>query len=345
MSPKRPDGRGLMLPAWDGIIPALNAIRDKNRRNRVGESSADQESQDSARRQSGKSAREMAFLGRLIRRWGEIVGPDLQKHVYPTRLIAKKLHLIAADSQWLHTLRFIKPDLLAKLGRLFPGVGVSEIVSSIGRIPDDAFPKPPRTWPGWETKPPLRLPESPVVDETLRRTIERCAAKLQARQQALEGEGFALCPRCRAIMIPLNVECCSVCVHRERTAYLSGIRSMMNIYPEWGFGDLRREIPEARELEWRMIREELLDEARSRVIELAGEIGRLRAFDPQTEPTIELEELKLEIRRAVLLMIDPPRPALGTIADLEDPRFRGFVPPEWLDVLQQPTGEWETERC
>ena len=343
MSPRRPDGRGLMLPAWEGIIPGLNAIREKNRRGRMGEAASS--SDVSPDRQPVRTAREMAFLGRLIRRWGEIVGPDLQKHVYPTRLIGKKLHLIAADSQWLHTLRFIKSELLARLGRLFPGVGVTEVITSIGRIPEDALPKPPRIWPDWQGKRPPTLPETPGIDADLRRTIERCAQKLQARQEALETEGFALCPRCRAIMIPLTVECCSVCLYRERMECISGIRSMMTVHPEWGFSDLRRELSEATEIEWEMIREELLDETRCRVIELASEVQRLRAADPETEPAAELEELRFEMRRAVLLMVDPPRPALGRITEIDDPRFRPFVPAPWLDILSPPTKEGDLERC
>lgn len=345
MSPRRPDGKGLMLPAWEGIIPALNAIREKNRRGRLGDAAASAPGGNSFDRQPIRTGREMAFLGRLIRRWGEIVGPDLQKHVYPTRLMGKKLHLIAADSQWLHTLRFIKPELLAKLGRLFPGVAVTEIMSSIGRIPDGALPKPPRVWPDWEKRRPLSLPDSPKVDPDLRRTIERCAAKLQARQQALETEGFALCPGCRAILIPLTVDRCSVCVYRERMAFISGIRSLMTIHPEWGFSDLRRELPEATEIEWQMIREELLDESRCRVVDLGAEIERLRESDPEIEPTAELDELRLEMRRAVLLMVDPPRPALGLITDLDDPRFRLLVPAHWLDILHPPIKEGDADRC
>jgi len=245
-----------MLPAWEGIIPALNSLREKNRRGRMGPpeprhpgaggplpASCGSGENASSDRQPLRSGREMAFLGRLIRRWGEIVGPDLQKHVYPTRLMGKKLHLIAADSQWLHTLRFIKPELLAKLGRLFPGVAVTEIMSSIGRIPEDALPKPPRVWPDWEEKRPPALPEEAKVDDELRRTIERCASKLQARQQALETEGFALCPRCRAILIPLTVECCSVCLYRERMAFISGIRSLMTWLTS---SPLTKEIPKSR---------------------------------------------------------------------------------------------------
>lgn len=290
----------MILPAREAVVQALNALREKNRRARVGAPVFSGQSLF-----SGRTGREMQVLGRLIHKWTDIVGPDLARHTVPSRLFNRSLHLICSDSQWLHTLNFVKDRLTEKIIKLFPDMKIDHIQTIVGIIPDEVLPPPTRDWPDWHVETSPDLPAS--IDPNLREVIERLAKKTKARIKGLETEGYVLCPECQAVMITADVDICAVCISRKRQNVLVMMRTLQYRYPWLRFSQVREKIPEAIHDEWQLIREELLNEARQTIERLGGEIrARRRRQESDDDLHQELIEVRREIIRAVRLAVEPP---------------------------------------
>ena len=86
----------------------------------------------------------------LQERWPEVVGDHIGRHTWPESIRHRKLYLVAENSVWLQQLRFLKPELLAKIQAVSDGEGITEIVLRVGALPipetkttPPAFPLPP----------------------------------------------------------------------------------------------------------------------------------------------------------------------------------------------------------
>jgi hypothetical protein len=71
----------------------------------------------------------------LQRHWPEIVGEHIGHHTWPESIRHRKLYLIAENSVWLQQLRFLKPELLAKLSSCIGGDAITDIVLRVGTPP------------------------------------------------------------------------------------------------------------------------------------------------------------------------------------------------------------------
>ena len=71
----------------------------------------------------------------LQQHWPKIVGAHIGHHTWPESIRHRKLYLIAENSVWLQQLRFLKPELLAKLSSCVGGDVITEIVLRVGTPP------------------------------------------------------------------------------------------------------------------------------------------------------------------------------------------------------------------
>jgi hypothetical protein len=69
------------------------------------------------------------------RHWPEIVGGHIGHHTWPESIRHRKLYLVAENSVWLQQLRFLKPELLAKLSSCAGGDAITDIVLRVGTPP------------------------------------------------------------------------------------------------------------------------------------------------------------------------------------------------------------------
>ena len=303
------------LPARACLEHVVTVIRETNR---IGQQRLAGGGQTPRERKAVTTAgsREMVILGRLLHHWHEIVGPDLAGQTWPTRLFQGRLRLICSDSQWLHTLQFLKDEILHKIRDRYPDFGITSIQAELGPIPTDALPREEDPWPGWQQEPAPVLPAD--ADPELTAIAERGARKTLARIKGLTREGYVMCPACQGALIPTGVAVCSVCEHRARLAILTRVRSFLNLYPEATNEEVANEIPEATLQETELIRDELVAESRTRIQELAAEA--LRLLDRDEDAQQELAELRFEIVR------------LNVLRGI--PRF-GFVPKdrEFADIV------------
>ena len=67
--------------------------------------------------------------------WPEIVGEHIGHHTWPESIRHRKLYLVAENSVWLQQLRFLKPELLAKLSSYAGGDAITDIVLRVGTPP------------------------------------------------------------------------------------------------------------------------------------------------------------------------------------------------------------------
>jgi len=71
----------------------------------------------------------------LQQHWPEIVGEHVGHHTWPASIRHRKLYLVAENSVWLQELRFLKPELLAKLSSCAGGDAITDIVLRVGTPP------------------------------------------------------------------------------------------------------------------------------------------------------------------------------------------------------------------
>src|SRR5439155_24325829 len=71
----------------------------------------------------------------LQQHWPKIVGEHIGHHTWPESIRHRKLYLIAENSVWLQQLRFLKPELLAKLSSHTGGDAITDIVFRVGTPP------------------------------------------------------------------------------------------------------------------------------------------------------------------------------------------------------------------
>jgi len=71
----------------------------------------------------------------LQQHWPEIVGEHIGHHTWPESIRHRRLYLVAENSVWLQQLRFLKPELLAKLSSCAGGDAITDIILRVGTKP------------------------------------------------------------------------------------------------------------------------------------------------------------------------------------------------------------------
>jgi predicted nucleic acid-binding Zn ribbon protein len=71
----------------------------------------------------------------LQQRWTDIVGEHIGRHTWPESIRHRKLYLVTENSVWLQQLRFLKPEILAKITTATEGEPLTDIVMRVGALP------------------------------------------------------------------------------------------------------------------------------------------------------------------------------------------------------------------
>jgi len=122
----------------------------------------------------------------LQQHWPEIVGAHIGHHTWPESIRHRKLYLVAENSVWLQQLRFLKPELLAKLSACAGGGVITDIVLRVGTPPA----------PEVEASASAQLP--PATAETRATVPDDVQASIEAAVQPVHDP--ALQARLRALL-------------------------------------------------------------------------------------------------------------------------------------------------
>ena len=302
--------RGKLLPINRSIESALQGIRAQHGRH--------------GRKDQGdplKSAKEMASLGKLLFAWDSLVGVDLARFTYPGRLVRGTLTVLCADSSWLHTFQFVRPQLMKRITESFPFLRITNIVGRLGPIPRVTAERSVKAWPAWEEQ---TAPELPATDdEELRERIRRCQLKLKARQKGLTGEGLELCPECGRTLVRRGEPKCALCVFHRQQETVFVLRRRVLATPWISFEELQAEIPELRRVELQRVKNTLANECELEIRDLFGKW--------QDDP---LPKLQGEIRRAMILVIVLVTGQTPDQVSLWRPMAAFPLPAEWVTMLE-----------
>jgi hypothetical protein len=283
-----------VTPVKAMVVDTLNLIREQNRRGQ-----SKQPFQPGTSPAFLMGGRDILFLGRLMRDWKTIVGPDLAKHSIPHRYIKGSLTLLISDSSWLHTFTFLRESIREKLLRLFPDQPIGQLRGMVGVIPAGLEAKTPESWPDWQESAfdaadTMVVTKDAQVSADLGKTLIECARKMAARLAGLKKAGHHLCVSCGAKLVPQSGQTCSVCLFRRHQLDVYQARVLLNESPWLTVEQLANEGVTISALEYQLIREELFFEAISRVDELLSELNDLPAADAITD-------IRLEMIRVLLL--------------------------------------------
>ena len=121
----------------------------------------------------------------LQQHWPEIVGEHIGHHTWPESIRHRKLYLVAENSVWLQQLRFLKPELLAKLSSCTGGDAITDIVLRAGTPPAPEVEASASAQP-----PPTTTKTRATVPDDVQASIEAAVQPvhdpaLQARLRAL----------------------------------------------------------------------------------------------------------------------------------------------------------------
>lgn len=245
---------GITLPVDHSMVKVLSKLREKNFQAAP------------AGQRYVLTGKDMLMLGKLISSWKDIVGIQLAHKTCPSRVIRGKLYLTVCDSQWLQTLIFIKPRILAKLGLRFPEFRISDIIGRPGKIPPEVEKLVKEAeWPDWEKFDDIDLPV--VVDQKLTETISRCRKKLAARVEGLKERGFHLCQGCGTSMTVSEDGVCAMCNFNSRAEILTKVRSLLREMPWLSHEEILAYECDIKHYEFEAIQSDLLNEC----IELVDE--------------------------------------------------------------------------
>src|SRR5437879_6467893 len=121
----------------------------------------------------------------LQQHWPKIVGAHIGHHTWPESIRHRKLYLVAENSVWLQQLRFLKPELLAKLSSYAGGDAIADIVLRVGTppAPEVAASVAAQLLPA-TAEPKATMPDD--ARTSIEATVERVQdPALQARLRAL----------------------------------------------------------------------------------------------------------------------------------------------------------------
>ncbi|GAB4266558.1 MAG: hypothetical protein Kow0029_00330 [Candidatus Rifleibacteriota bacterium] len=314
---RRPDqaNTGHTMPVKCTLVKVLSGLRKKNFQN-------SRNSQNFV-----PTGRHLLILGRLRNAWKDIVGVQLAQKTSPSRMINGKLYLTVSDSQWMHTLTFVKPKILEKLGERFPEFRISDIIGQPGKIPEeqkkhvqDSF------WPDWNDFESGSLPET--LDQNLSETIARCKKKLAARMVGLQKQGFSLCKKCNAAMTSSEEGVCAVCRFDQRSEILNIVRALMHEMPWLSLDEIQSCVGEIKTYEFEAIRFELLDEC----LDLIKEIGEGLKDNFEEK---QFCQMKKEMVRAIMLHTG----CMPNQVDLFNLSRNQILDEKWIDYLTIECGE------
>jgi len=121
----------------------------------------------------------------LQQRWTGIVGKHIGHHTWPESIRHRKLYLLAENSVWLQQLRFLKPELLAKLTAYVGSNAITDIVLRVGTPPaPDVEPRASAQHPATTAESRAALPDDVAASiEAVVQPVHDPA--LQARLRAL----------------------------------------------------------------------------------------------------------------------------------------------------------------
>jgi hypothetical protein len=71
----------------------------------------------------------------LPRVWNQVVGEVFARQTCPRTIVSGVLFVSVSNSNWLHELRFMKTQILAKLQEMLPATPVSDIRFKVGPVP------------------------------------------------------------------------------------------------------------------------------------------------------------------------------------------------------------------
>ena len=77
------------------------------------------------------------LLGRLVREWADVVGPELAAETAPISLEAGHLLVSASSSAWAAQGRFLAPELAGKVSERLEGRAVIDIRVVVGERPQN----------------------------------------------------------------------------------------------------------------------------------------------------------------------------------------------------------------
>ena len=302
----------------------LALFRERQRRggNGTGPSS-------SASREPGRwdaSVRDIVLLGRLAYSWETIAGRDLRRFVYPIRLVRGRLVVLCADSQWMQTLTYLKPQIQANLQRLFPDARITRIQGEVGVIPAVLRESPTIVWPDWKTQPQTDLPD--IGNPELIHKIQECRQKLRARLEGLRQQGYHLCRVCGSNLVPHALDTCSICQCRAREQDLAAARRLLYETPWLTQEEVRQQVPGLQPLEFDALRSDMAGEALAQVRALG------RSLQESFQGGVWLK-MRYEMLRAVIFQtgLHPH------LIDLDEPTGRFLLDPAWKEFLALDAGE------
>jgi|GEM_PF-724146 len=314
---KKKNGRRGIYPLKNLICQTISGIRQKNLQNRTRTST-----NYSSLPPFASGSKEILFLGCLIYRWKVIVGPDLFRNTYPVRLIHGRLVILCSDSQWMHTLSFVKTQIMEKIRQMYPEMKIDAVQSKLGEIPREIYIAPPLNFPDWTKEKEIPLPE--IQNNELAQIIQRCRKKLSSRLKGLSERGYSLCPKCGASLLPSGQNLCSQCLFQAKQSDLICARNIINEMPWISYNEVRQTTPAISNLEIDSIKSGILGESISRVSMLYSRW--LESRDPSI-----VGEIKFEMIRSIILKTGYSPETI----DLQKKDFIILFEPEWEMILGQ----------
>ncbi|MBF0542853.1 MAG: DUF721 domain-containing protein [Candidatus Riflebacteria bacterium] len=245
------------------------------------------------------NGKDLVRLGKLKYNWKKIVGDETAKNAIPTRISGKRLFLSCSNSQWLHTLIFLKENIVQKVKNQL-GFELNEIKGEVGQIKDFISKNEKHCFepPSWEKEEPPSIPSE--VPQEMKKKIQIIAQKLDARKKWFELNGFHLCEKCQANLIQSSSNICAVCSSQNRENLLIQARSILLETPWISFFQTSQILPELGISDWRNIRNELYNECLKIADEYAISVAKQLENDQEIDHE-EMENFKAEVIKTIIL--------------------------------------------
>jgi hypothetical protein len=200
---------------------------------------------------AGSAEREPLTL--LEAGWQEIVGAQVARNSYPSRIADGTLTVTTRSNAWSHQLSLLGEHVLRAIAARVPKAGVERLRFRVGKLPQPGAAPPPAA-----KQVRARNPSSRPDATTAAEALARFRVEVEANSRAKRWEGWSACPGCGALVPPAEPGVCAACLNEGKRRRTEATARLLFEAPWLGYAGTAALVKGLREEEYEGIRAQLL---------------------------------------------------------------------------------------
>jgi hypothetical protein len=184
--------------------------------------------------------------------WPDIVGPQVAKSSFPTRIVDGTLFVTTRSSGWSHQLSLLAEHVLRAISARLPNAGLTQLRFRVGTLPQRR-----RTAGGATATTRSRAIVAYPPAESAPEALARFRKQVEGSNQAKRSEGWKECAECGALVAP-RAQLCPACVASTAQRRAEATARLLFEAPWLGYNGTAALVDGLQEGEYERVRAQLL---------------------------------------------------------------------------------------